>query len=122
MKKNFILAIIIMITLCGCSYEGKELFSKEICNGISEVRYMDFQGNEMVYKDAETIELMSEVLQAGSYEEIGKDLHDGFYDFTFVSNGKEYGFGYSGTNIIKYNWMEYKIHNNKFHKLLSLTK
>lgn len=66
---------------------------------------------------------MSDVLMSGTYEKSDKidDDVDGLYSFSFISDGNEYKFGYDGSNIIKYDWNIYKIHNNEFHKLLSLT-
>lgn len=120
MKKYLIaLLFLLSINLYGCSYNSVKLFSEEVCNGITEVRYMNFQGKETVYTDDDTINMMTDVLQSAAYELIDDDP-DGFYDFSFISNGKKYEFGYC-SNIIKYDWKVYRIHNNKFGKLLSLT-
>ncbi|MCI8307101.1 MAG: hypothetical protein HFH14_03525 [Lachnospiraceae bacterium] len=117
------LTLLALIVFSGCGSKGEKLFSKELCDGITEVRYMDFQGNETVYTDEDSIHLMADALQAGTYEKIkDENMVVGLYGFTFVSNGKEYGIGYSGSNIIQYDWHQYTVHNNKFKKLLSLTE
>ena len=124
MKKKVIgLTLLALLTLSGCGSKGVKLFSQELCDGITEVRYMDFQGNETIYTDEKSIKLMADALNSGTYEIIDdEDRCVGLYDFTFVSNGKEYGIGYGGDNIIQYDWHQYIVHNNKFYKLLSLKK
>lgn len=117
------LALLALLVLSGCGSKGEKLFSQELCDGITEVRYMDFQGHETVYTDEDSINLMADALRSGTYEQIAdEDTVDGTYSFTFVSNGQEYSIGYSGSNIVGYGWHQYKVHNNKFRKLLSLTK
>lgn len=124
MKKRVLaLALLTLLILSGCGSKGEKLFSQELCDGITEVRYMDFQGNETVYTDEDSIGLMADALKSGTYEKIDEKYWvTGSYSFTFVSNGKEYDIGYSGSNIVGYNWGQYTVHNNKFHKLLSLTE
>ncbi len=125
MKKRVLaLALLTLLVLNGCGSKGVKLFSQELCDGITEVRFMDFQGNETVYTDEDSIKLMADALQSGTYEKIDdEDMYVGLYDFTFVSNGKEYGIGCAaGDNIIQYDWHQYIVHNNKFYKLFSLKK
>ena len=123
-KRVLALALFLLLVLSGCGNKGVKLFSQEVCDGITEVRYMDFQGNETIYTDEKSIKLMADALNSGTYEIIDdEDRCVGLYDFTFVSNGKEYGIGYgAGNGIIQYDWHQYIVHNNKFYKLLSLKK
>lgn len=120
-KKYWIIVIIIIFGLSGCSYQGEKLFTGELCKEITEVRYMDFRGYATSYSDNDSISLVANALESGTYEKIPEENYvEGSYSFIFIADGKEYKFGYSGSDIIAYEGAQYVIHNNKFDKLLSL--
>lgn len=99
-------------------------FLKELCAGITEVHYIDYYGNETVYTDKKSINLMADALRSGIYKEIdAAEIPAGplGHSFTFISNGKEYKTGYN-ENIVGYNGHSYRVYFGKWHKLSSLTK
>lgn len=111
----------IIFTMCACGGECVELFSPDIYENITEITYTDFQGNKTTYTDEESINIFAEALRDSKYilEDRGAT---GFYLFSFISNGKNYVLGYNGGNLLAYDLHQYKIKNNKFGKLLKLTK
>ena len=123
MKSKF--AMLLTIMLCvffvsGCG-SGEELFTEEFCSGITEIIYMDYQENEIVYTDEESISIVANALKKGRYEKTEDSyLAPGTYDFIIIVDGKKVRFSYSGDNLLGYGESVYKIHNNHFGDLISL--
>lgn len=119
-----ILLISSLLSLAACGKkETVEIFSQEIYEGITEIIYTDFQGNQTKYTDKDSIKILTEALKDKNYVKLDdkEEVPAGFYDFSFISNGNEYGFGYTRDDIIRNDGHMYEVNKDKFEKLIKLT-
>ena len=106
LKKNWkqIFISIVIIVICAIfvreKYCYKSLFSKEFCENVKEIQYIDDYENKVyTITDEEMIDEFMTVLSVNRYKRMPGAVNEGGYAFKIITDEKEYGVCLAGNEV-----------------------